>query len=412
MADNYQIIKGGKLIYGLDKEPLNNAYVVIKNDKIVETGRKEEVNLPSGENVKIYDAKNKTIMPGLIDTHTHLQLVPEENELDVLQKTIPYKTLQTRFNAVSTLKAGFTTIRDLGAENLVDLAVRDAINDDLSLGPRILASGYKVIPTGADFQIYPPRVSIDGRKTMDSPAEIRKHVRKLVAMGVDQIKVMTSGRTFRKSSSPDAQTFSLEEMKTAVDEAHNHDKKVSAHAHGSKGVKLALEAGCDTIEHGTELDCEDIEFMIENNIFLIPTFSYGKKVEKLKKKSGLPNYIIEKTLKSRKKRLDSFRRAIEAGVKVAMGSDSGMPFVYHGTNAFELTEFIKAGMNSFEAIITATSNAAAALGIEEKTGTIEKGKLADIIVVKGDPLDDINVLTERENIKFVFKEGEIVFNNV
>lgn len=410
MSDSYQIIKGGKLIYGSDKEPLNDAVIVIKNNKIVDIGRKEEINLPSGENVKIYDAKDKTIMPGLIDAHTHLQLVPDENELDVLQKTTPYKTLQTRCNAVSTLKAGFTTVRDLGAENLVDLAVRDAVNDGLSLGPRILASGYKVIPTGADFQIYPPRVSIEGRETMDSPAEIRKHIRKLVAMGVDQIKVMTSGRTFRKSSSPDAQTFSLEEMKTAVDEAHNHSKKVSAHAHGSKGVKLALKSGCDTIEHGTELDREDIEFMIDNDIFLIPTFSYGKKVERLKSKSGLPNYIIKKTLKSRNKRLDSFKKALDAGVKIAMGSDSGMPFVYHGTNAFELTEFINAGMSEFDAIITATSNAASALGIEEKTGSIEKGKLADIILVKGDPLEDISVLTERDNIKTIFKEGKIVYN--
>lgn len=143
MRDNYLIIKGGKLIFGFSKKPVNNGIVVIKNNEIVAAGKKEEVNLPLGKNVDIYDADGKTIMPGLIDAHTHLQLAPEENELDVLQKTIAYKALQTGYHATSTLKAGFTTVRDLGAENLVDLAVRDAVNNQLIKGPRILASGYK-----------------------------------------------------------------------------------------------------------------------------------------------------------------------------------------------------------------------------------------------------------------------------
>ena len=410
MENKYQVITGGKLINGKKEEIVEDAVVIIKNKCIFDVGKKEDINIPSGDNVKEYNVNGKIIMPGLIDTHTHLQLVPDENELDVLQKSVPYKTLQARKNAVATIEGGFTTIRDLGAEHLVDLAVRDFVNNGLSKGPRILASGYKVIPTGADFRIYPKRVSIEGRKTMDSPAEIRREVRKLVALGVDQIKVMTSGRTFSKSSSPDSQTFTLKEIKAAVEEAHNHGKKVSAHAHGSKGVKLALKAGCDTIEHGTELDNEDIEYMIENDVFLIPTFSYGKRVEELKENSGLPSYIIKKALNSREKRLDSFRRAFKAGVKIAMGSDAGMPFVYHGTNAFELTEFVMAGMSNLDAVVTATGNAARALGIEQKTGTIERGKLADIIIVDGDPLKDINVLTEKENIQYIFKEGKVVMN--
>ena len=408
MTAEYRVISGGRLIDGTGRGVIDQAVVVIKDEKIIDVGKKGEVELPSGENVEYLNAEGKTIMPGLIDAHTHLQLVPDESEIDVLQKSVPYKTLQTERNDQATLEAGFTTVRDLGAEHLVDLAVRDAIRDGISQGPRVLASGYKVIPTGADFRIYPSRISIEGRKTMDSPAEIRQAVRELVALGVDQIKVMTSGRTFRKSSSPDAQSFSFEEIKTAVDEAHNHGKKVSAHAHGSKGVKLALKAGCDTIEHGTELDLEDIEYMIENDIFLIPTFTYGRKVKELRDKSGLPPYIIDKALKSREKRLDSFDRARQAGVKIAMGSDAGMPFVYHGGNAFELKEFVAAGMSEKEAVVSATGGAAVSLGIDDQTGTIEADKLADILIVDGDPLEEIGVLTDRDRIETVLKEGEVV----
>ena len=408
MTAEYRVISGGRLIDGTGRGVIDQAVVVIKDEKIIDVGKKGEVELPSGENVEYLNAEGKTIMPGLIDAHTHLQLVPDESEIDVLQKSVPYKTLQTERNAQATLEAGFTTVRDLGAEHLVDLAVRDAIRDGISQGPRVLASGYKVIPTGADFRIYPSRINIEGRKTMDSPAEIRQAVRELVALGVDQIKVMTSGRTFRKSSSPDAQSFSFEEIKTAVDEAHNHGKKVSAHAHGSKGVKLALKAGCDTIEHGTELDLEDIEYMIENDIFLIPTFTYGRKVKELRDKSGLPPYIIDKALKSREKRLDSFDRARQAGVKIAMGSDAGMPFVYHGGNAFELKEFVAAGMSEKEAVVSATGGAAVSLGIDDQTGTIEADKLADVLIVDGDPLEEIGVLTDRDRIETVLKEGVVV----
>ena len=408
MKANKIIIAGGRLIDVESGDVIEDSLIIIEDSRVTAAGSNNDIELPANADIIKIDASGRTILPGLIDAHTHLQLVPAENEHETLIKSVPLKAIQAASNAQKTLEAGFTTIRDLGAEHLVDLAVRDAINDGFIIGPRVLASGYKIAPTGADFRIYPPEVKISGQYTMDSAAEVRKAARELVALGVDQIKIMTSGRTFRKSSSPDTKVYSLEEVKTAVEIAHDNGLKVSAHAHGVAGVKLALEAGCDTIEHGTVLDENDIEFMLENNIYLVPTFSYSGNLKKLKGDSGLPDYSIAKALSSREKRLKSFYNAYQAGVKIAMGSDSGMPFVPHGSNAIEIIEMVKAGMSNLNAIRSATIIAAEALGIEDRTGSIRPGNDADIIIIDGDPIKDIEVLSEINNIEMVIKSGEPV----
>lgn len=409
MIDKKVIITSGKLIDVENGEIIEDSIIIIENGKIIEAGSSNDIELPAKtDSVIYYDAGGRTVLPGLIDSHTHLQLVPEDNEFEVLKKSVPLKAIQAASNAKKTLEAGFTTIRDLGAEHLVDIAVRDAIDSGFIIGPRVLASGYKIAPTGADFRIYPPEIEISGQHTMDSVAEIRRAVRELIGLGVDQIKIMTSGRTFRKSSSPNAKVYSLEEVMTAVEIAHDNGLKVSTHAHGAAGVKLALESGCDTIEHGTVLDQDDIEFMLENNIYLVPTFSYSGNLKRLKGDSGLPDYSVAKAFSSREKRLKSFYSAYQAGVKIAMGSDSGMPFVPHGSNAIEITEMVRAGMSNLDAIRSATIDAAGALGIEDKVGSIRPGKEADLIIVDGDPVNDIEVLTEVANIKLIFKAGEPV----
>ncbi len=411
MASNdVKVFVGGRLIDGLGNDPIEESVVILKNNLISFVGKMGDIELPSSEEAKIYNIRGKTIMPGLIDTHTHIQLYKNENEFDLVRQTVPLKTLKAASNAYTTLEAGFTTIRDLGAENLVDLGVRDAINEGIAVGPRILASGYKIMPTGADFAIYPPEVSIYGNNTMDSPAEVRKAVRTLLAMGVDVIKLMTSGRTFKKSSSPDSYALTLEEARVAVDEAHNQNVKVSAHAHGSKGVKIALKAGCDTLEHGTMLDDDDVEFMAKNNVYLIPTFSYGKHVESLGDKSGLPPYSIEKGIRSRRNRLKSFSKALKAGVPIAMGSDAGMPYAYHGNNAFEIEQLVAAGMSPKQALVASTSGAADALGLADSLGSVEKDKLADILVLDKNPLEDIRVLQDKAAILAVIKDGDIVID--
>jgi|AntRauTorckE6833_2_1112554.scaffolds.fasta_scaffold00244_25 imidazolonepropionase-like amidohydrolase len=405
----YKVIFAGFLIDG-NGNSVENVVIIIKDNIIQDIKKEDEVVLPDKNNSVHIHAENSFVLPGLIDAHTHLQLNQGDGEFEMISENIPYQTLKASNNAKKTLNSGYTTVRDLGAEGLIDLGLRDAINNGYTLGPRMYVSGYKVIPTGADFQEYPEKLKIKNRYTMDSPYEIRRAVRRLASLGVDLIKVMTSGRTFRKSSNPDSPTYTYKELETVVVEAHNLGLRVSAHAHGKKGVKLALQTGCDTLEHGTELEDIDIQYMVENDIYLIPTFSYSGQIIKMDKDCPLPEYIIKKALKSRNKRLDSFKRAYKAGVKIAAGSDSGMPFVEHGNNVLELVEFVKAGMTEMEAIVSSTKTAAEAIGISDKIGTIEKNKYADIIIVKKNPLEDIEHLNEKDNIQVVIKDGTIVKN--
>jgi imidazolonepropionase-like amidohydrolase len=191
-----------------------------------------------------------------------------------------------------------------------------------------------------------------------------------------------------------------------VEEAHNQGIPVSCHAHGSKGVKIALAAGCDTLEHGTTLDEEDIELMVKKGTWLIPTFSYGKRIEQKGSDSGLPDFIQQKALASRKKRLVSFKKALEGGVRFAMGSDAGMPLADHGKNSFEFRAMVEAGLSPMQAIMSGTSYAAECLGLGDKTGTLEAGKYADIVAVEGNPLDNMELLQDLQKIRFVMKEGQ------
>jgi imidazolonepropionase-like amidohydrolase len=399
------ILTGGKVIDGKGAAPQTRT-LLIEGNRISAILPPGETPRPA-EGARFIDVSGMTVLPGLIDTHTHIAMSKGDTELSVIKESIPFKTIKACRNAQTTLEAGFTTIRDLGADHLVDLAVRDAVNQGIARGPRMLASGFRILPTGADYPLYPPQVSFQERFTMDSPDEVRKAVRTLLALGVDVIKILTTGRTFRKTSSPDAYALTLEEATVAVEEAHNQGIPVSCHAHGSQGVKIALRAGCDTLEHGTSLDEADCKWMAEKGVYLIPTFSYGKHAEERGVAAGLPDYAVEKAIASRRKRLESFRRALEAGVPYAMGSDAGMPLADHGTNAFELEAMVEAGLTPMQAIEAATSKAAECLRLGKETGSIEEGKLADIIVFQGNPLENISDLQDTEKIKFVIKDGVI-----
>ena len=401
------VLLGGTVIPGSGADPIPHSVIVLNKGKIAEISALSEYRVPP--EARVFDTVGKTILPGLIDVHTHIQDSGTGTEAQLLHEVLPYKALKAAGHARACLEAGFTTIRDLGAELWIDTGLRDAIQDGLVPGPRMLVSGYKITSTGTDFPVFPPEIGIRGRETMDSPYEVRKAVRTLLAMGVDWIKVMTSGRTFRKSSSPDALGLTLEETKVAVEEAHNQGKKVSAHAHGNRGIKVALEAGCNSIEHGTVLEDEDLDRMVRDRVFLVPTLSYGKRLEKMGDASGLPGYALEKALRSRRLRVKSFAQALSRGVKIASGSDAGMPFVAHGTNAFELAALVDAGMTPMQAIVAATGAATELLGTPE-IGSIATGKIADLLVVEGDPVKDITLLQDRKKILGVFQNGVPVIN--
>ncbi|MCD6578200.1 amidohydrolase family protein [bacterium] len=406
-GNNLKILIDGIIIDGKGSGPIKDQAIIIEGKKIKDIVKVDSILKNIKPAYTLYDLKGQYIMPGFIDTHTHVQMSVAQTEIQKFRENIPKKTLRAAFHAKNTFEAGFTSIRDLGAEYLIDLDLRDAINEGLLVGPRMFVSGYKIMPTGADFPMYAPEVKIEGQHVMDSPEAIKREVRTLLARGVDVVKVMTSGRTARATSSPDAYALSLEDTKIVVQEAHNQNKKVSAHAHGAKGIKIALQAGCDSLEHGTILDDQDIEIMLKNNVFLVPTLSYGRRIEQLGGKCDLPKYAIEKALRSRENRLKSFSKALKSGVKIALGSDSGMPFVNHGDNAFEAMSMVEAGMTVMQAIQSMTSCAAELIGISDKIGDITPGKLADIVIVDKNPLQDISVLNNKDNIKAVIKEGKI-----
>lgn len=406
MQKKFLVLAGGTII-DVNKSKLLKDQAIIIQDKYIKDIVPVD-KIPRNIKQQIFDVKDHYILPGFIDTHTHMQMSGKEPEMRFFNESVPKKAFRAAANARKTLEAGFTTVRDLGAEYLIDLALRDAIHEGLATGPRMFVSGYKIMPTGADFPLYAPEIQISGQHTMDSPAEIKKAVRTLLARGVDLIKVMTSGRTFRPTSSPDAHALTLEDTKLIVEEAHNQNRAVSAHAHGSKGVKIALQAGCDTLEHGTFLDDEDIEMMIKNHVFLVPTLSYGKQIEILGDKCDLPGYAVKKALESRKTRMNSFAKALQNGVKIAMGSDAGMPFCGHGQNAFELIAMVEAGMSLMQSIQSMTCWAAELLDMSEQIGAITPDKFADIVIVDKNPLQDISILGQKQNIKAVLKEGQIV----
>lgn len=404
------VFKGLTIISGDSSKPAGNSFILIENGKISALGKVNDLVLPDNS-ITCYDLAGCFVLPGLIDTHTHVQMCQGKTEIDAINDPVTVKAIRAGANAEATLRAGFTTIRDLGAENLVDLGVKQACEEKTIKGPHMLVSGFKITPTGSDFPTYPPEINIDGRLVMNGPDEVLKAVRTLLSLGVDVIKIMTSGRTFRKTSSPDAYALNLAEAQAAVDEAHNQGVSVSAHAHGAKGVKIALEAGCDTLEHGTILDEDDIKVMLKKNIALVPTLSYGKRLSELKEQSGLPAYVIEKGISSRNSRLKSFIKAFRAGVQVVMGSDAGMPFVYHGGNAMELEAMVDAGLTADEAIQSTTSKAASVLNLPTK-GLLKVGNDADLIIVNENPLVDISVLRKPEVFLVVMKGGDIIKNNI
>ena len=407
LAGDVIAIKAGRLIDGTGAPPVDGAVVLVEDGRIAAVGA--DIAVPQGAHV--IDLSGKTLLPGFIDAHVHLagRYVGEgQNWENKAVRDLPQKEaiLGVR-NARLTLEAGFTTVRNVGAHEFSDIALRDAIREGVVPGPRILAAGHAIGITGGhcDTNGYIPGVAERTPETgiADGDAEILKAVRTQVKRGADVIKFCATGGVLSEGDAVGAQQYTEEEMRVLVTEAHLTGRRVAAHAHGTEGIKAALRAGVDSIEHGSMLDDEAIRLFKAKDAFLVPTLMAQEAVETQAKSGILKDERAKKALFIAPRARESFRRAAAAGVKIALGTDSGV--FQHGKNAREFVLMVENGMKPMDAILAGTKRAAELLGIEAEVGTIEKGKVADLVAVAADPLQSIATLGEPV---FVMHEGQII----
>lgn len=401
-------IKAGKLIDVVSGTVLTNQIILIDSTKIIEIG--SSVTIPG--NAEIIDLSNFTVLPGLMDCHTHLSWQPGDNYYeDIFRKTpIDYAILAPVY-AKRTLEAGFTMVRDVGSTQLIDISLRNAINAGKIIGPRMLVSTFALGSTGGhtDLVGFNPDIDWKGNKdytgVADGADEIRKRVRNNIKWGADWIKFMASGGVLSEEETAGLPQYSFEEMKALCDEAHLWGRKVCAHAHGTEAIKLAVKAGVSSIEHGSLIDDEGIQLMKQKGVYLVADIYNDDYILAEYAKRGYPEKIINKERMIGKLQRLNFQKAAKAGVKIAYGTDAG---VYpHGWNGKQFYYMVKYGLTPMQAIQSATINAADLMDWKDKTGSITKGKLADIIAVDNNPLDDITIL---EHVKFVMKDGTIYKN--
>ncbi|HET6933186.1 MAG TPA: amidohydrolase family protein [Candidatus Angelobacter sp.] len=380
------VIHAGHLLDVKTGKILDNALVTIKGDRIVSVATGAA---PGGANV--IELPNATLLPGFIDAHTHITFEPNfgYQELGV---SIPKEALIGAKNARVTLEAGFTTIRNVGARGFTDVALRDAINEGLVPGPRMLVSGPALSITGGhcDQNLLPFEWHATSEGAADGIEAVQHKVRENIKYGADLIKVCATGGVLSKGDDPRASQYTLEEMKAIVADAHRLGRKVAAHAHGAQGIAWAAEAGVDSIEHGSYIDDNAIRIMKEHGTYLVPTQYLGDWMKENAARIGLPAMYAEKMKTVTAAMRQNITKAIQSGVKIALGTDAA---VYpHGLNAHEFEVYTRLGMTPLQSIQSGTLNAADLLGWSDRIGSIEQGKFADIVAVDGDPLKDITLL--------------------
>ena len=396
------VIENFVLIDGTGRTPVDGAVIVIRDGKILYAGSASDWSDAAGEEAMRLDLGGGYVLPGLIDAHVHLCGSGEaDSQFRAQDGAMALKILS---NAQKNLAAGITTVRDLGGWNELEFVVRDWIKRGEFAGPRMCLAGrfISITEAGADYYQGMYRVA-------DGVEEIRKAVREQVKHGADLIKIGVTGAVLVENGVPGATHFNEDEIRALVEEAQKFGCRVAAHAHGADGIMKAIQAGARTIEHGTFLhqDPMAIQFMAEHGIFLVPTLKVGWDII-LAKESNIPEWIMEKNKATQGEAELSLKMAYAAGVPIAMGSDVGTPLNYHGENTLEIYWMGQAGISVMDAIVAATGNAARALGWDSWMGTLETGKVADLIVVDSNPLDDLRVLADKRHLQFVMKDGMIV----
>ncbi|MDQ3006982.1 MAG: amidohydrolase family protein [Chloroflexota bacterium] len=395
------VLKNITLIDGSGRAPIENALVTIRLGRIMYAGSASEWDGAVDEEVASLDLRGKFVLPGLIDCHVHLSGSGEaDSQFQVPTGQMALKILK---NAQRNLAAGITTVRDLGGWSELEFDVRRAIQRGEFAGPRMCLAGrfISITEAGADYYIGMYRVA-------DGVDEVRKAVREQVKHGADLIKMGVTGAVLVESGVPGTTHFNTDEVCALVEEATKFGKRVAAHAHGIDGVRKAVQAGIHTLEHGTYLfqDPQIIQHMAQHRIFLVPTLKVGWDII-LAKDSNIPLWIMDKNKATQGEAALSLKMAYEAGVPIAMGSDVGTPLNYHGENALEVYWMEQAGMSKMDALGSATGNAARALGWDNWLGTLEEGKVADLIAHDKNPLEDLRVLADKTSLQFVMKDGLI-----
>ncbi len=404
-------LKAAHLFDGKSNALVSNGVVIVQGGKIVDAGA--NVAIPQG--AQVIDLGDATLSPGFIDAHTHLTAdfsqPYNERRLKELETEVPMAAYQAIPYAERTLMAGFTTVRDLGSEAFMDVALRDAIAKGIVRGPHILAATKGIGATGGHFDDSNGfRDELFGRQMdytdgiADGPEAIRKAVRFEIKNGADVIKAAVSGGVLSMKDEVDVPQLTPEEIAMLVTETHRLRKKVAVHCHGDTAAKDAINAGVDSIEHGSFLKKDTLQLMKTKGTYLVPTCSAGNYI--VGKLASYPPAIQEKAKAADTAHSEMFRNAVQLGVKIAFGTDAGV--FPHGDNAKEFKLMTDLGMPPLDALRAATSSGADLLGIAATTGTIEKGKAADIVAMPGDPTADI---TATERVMFVMKDGQVMKNS-
>jgi imidazolonepropionase-like amidohydrolase len=375
------------------KPPMKDMTVVIEGDKIA--GLKPGVyQQAAGEGERVFDLKGGCVLPGLWNVHVHLgDLLPDPKHLMASESAIDYAIRAGR-NAMDALRAGVTGNRVVGEDAFVDVAWKRAFDAGVFVGPRLFVCGKAILVTGGHGHGSLGAVEIDG------PYEMRKAVREDLKHGVDQIKLMVTGGVMTAGEGMQESQLLPDEIQAATEVAHQKGKRVCVHAWGTVGIKTAIRGGVDCIEHGL-LDDEAIEMMVEKDVFYVPTLCQTQDLELMHERE-MPEFMIEKVRGSAKLHREGFQKALKAGVKIACGGDSSPVADF---TLLEIEHLVKAGMTEMEALIAATRTSADLCGVVDRLGTVEVGKLADLIAVSGDPLEDISNI---RRLKLVFKGGSLV----